>query len=532
MCSARTAARCWPRAAVTDGNGGRDYTISFVSAKGTITPASLTVTAVGDSRVYNGTTSSSGTPTFGPLFGTDSASFTQAFQSKDVLGPNGSTLLASGSVADGNGGRDYTISFVSAKGTITPAALTVTAVGDSRVYDGTTSSSGTPTFGPLFGTDSASFTQAFQSKDVLGPNGSTLLASGSVADGNGGRDYTISFVSAKGTITPAALTVTAVGDSRVYDGTTSSSGTPTFGPLFGTDSASFTQAFQSKDVLGPNGSTLLASGSVADGNGGRDYTISFVSAKGTITPAALTVTAVGDSRVYNGTTSSSGTPTFGPLFGTDSASFTQAFQSKDVLGPNGSTLLASGSVDDGNGGRDYTISFVSAKGTITPAALTVTAVGDSRVYDGTTSSSGTPTFGPLFGTDSASFTQAFQSKDVLGPNGSTLLASGSVADGNGGRDYTISFVSAKGTITPAALTVTAVGDSRVYDGTTSSSGTPTFGPLFGTDSASFTQAFQSKDVLGPNGSTLLASGRSPTATGAVITRSASSRPRARSRRRR
>ena len=295
-----------------------------------------------------------------------------------MLGPNGSTLLASGSVADGNGGRDYTISFVSAKGTITPAALMVTAVGDSRVYDGTTSSSGTPTFGPLFGTDSASFTQAFQSKDVLGPNGSTLLASGSVADGNGGQDYTISFVSANGTITPAALTVTAVGDSRVYNGTTSSSGSPTFGPLFGTDSASFTQAFQSKDVLGPNGSTLLASGSVADGNGGRDYTISFVSAKGTITPAALTVTAVGDSRVYNGTTSSSGTPTFGPLFGTDSASFTQAFQSKDVLGPNGSTLLASGSVADGNGGQDYTISFVSAKGTITPAALTVTAVGDRR----------------------------------------------------------------------------------------------------------------------------------------------------------
>ena len=48
----------------------------------------------------------------------------------------------------------------------------------------------------------------------------------------------------------------------------------------------------------------------------------------------------------------------------------------------------------------------------------------------------TPTFGPLFGTDSASFTQAFQSKDAHGPNGSTLLASGSVADGNGGRDYT------------------------------------------------------------------------------------------------
>ena len=157
----------------------------------------------------------------------------------------------------------------------------------------------TPTFGPLFGTDSASFTQAFQSKDVLGPNGSTLLASGSVADGNGGRDYTISFVSAKGTITPAALTVTAVGVDKTYDGTTSSSGTPTFGPLFGTDSASFTQAFQSKDVLGPNGSTLLASGSVADGNGGPGLHHQLRLGQGHHHAAALMVTAVGDSRVYN-----------------------------------------------------------------------------------------------------------------------------------------------------------------------------------------------------------------------------------------
>jgi hypothetical protein len=139
---------------INNGNQGRDYTIAFVDARGTITPAQLRVSAVTDSRVYNGMTSSSGTPTFGTVFGTDGASFTQAFQSKDVLGPGGSTLLASGSVKDGNGGRDYSISFVSATGTITPASLTVSAVGDSRVYNGTTSSSGTPTFGTVFGPSS------------------------------------------------------------------------------------------------------------------------------------------------------------------------------------------------------------------------------------------------------------------------------------------------------------------------------------------------------------------------------------------
>ena len=121
---------------------------------------------------------------------------------------------------------------------------------------------------------------------MLGPNGSTLLASGSVADGNGRLDDTISFVSAKGTITPAALTVTAVGVNKTYDGTTSSSGTPTFGPLFGTDSASFTQAFQSKDVLGPNGSTLFGLGQCRRRQRGPGLHHQLRLRQGTITPAA------------------------------------------------------------------------------------------------------------------------------------------------------------------------------------------------------------------------------------------------------
>ena len=42
-----------------------------------------------------------------------------------------------------------------------------------------------------------------------------------------------------------------------------------------------------------------------------------------------------------------------------------------------------------------------------------------------------------------------------------------MADGNGGANYAINYVNnTAGVITPAALTVTAQADSRVYDGTT------------------------------------------------------------------
>ena len=64
---------------------------------------------------------------------------------------------------------------------------------------------------------------------------------------------------------------------------------------------------------------------------------------------------------------------------------TQAFTSKNVLGTDGSTLEVTGyTVNDGNGGNDYTVTLDTAAGTITPAALTITATSDTKVYDGTT----------------------------------------------------------------------------------------------------------------------------------------------------
>ena len=116
----------------------------------------------------------------------------------------------------------------------------------------------------------------------------------------------------------------------------------------------------------------------------------------------------------------------------------------------------------------------TAAGTITPAALTITAATDTKVYDGTTSSSATPTVSGLLGSDTVTgLTEAFASKDVLGVNGSTLnVTAYTVNDGNSGNDYTVTTATALGTITPAALTITAATDTKVYDGTTTGQQTP------------------------------------------------------------
>ncbi len=246
-------------------------------------------------------------------------------------------------------------------------------------------------------------------------------------------------VSSSFTISPLAITVTAVASTKVYDGTTSSAGIPTVSPgVVSGDTANFAQAFDTKNVR--TGKTLTASGSVTDGNSGANYSVTFVpNTTGQITSMPITVTAVASTKVYDGTTSSAAIPTVSPgVASGDTANFAQAFDTKNV--GTGKTLTASGSVSDNNGGANYSVTFVpNTTGQITNKPITVTAVASTKVYDGTTNSAGIPTVSPgVASGDTANFAQAFDTKNV--GTGKTLTPSGSVSDNNGGANYAVTLV--------------------------------------------------------------------------------------------
>ncbi len=496
---------------VTDGNGGNNYAVTFVpNATGVITTRALTVSAQTDNRVYDGSVASAVSPTItsGTLapVGGDTSAFVQTYDTRNV--GVGKTLTASGGVTDGNGGNNYAVTFVpNATGVITTRALTVSAQTDNRVYDGSVASAVSPTItsGTLapVGGDTSAFVQTYDTRNV--GVGKTLTASGGVTDGNGGNNYAVTFVpNATGVITTRALTVSAQTDNRVYDGSVASAVSPTItsGTLapVGGDTSAFVQTYDTRNV--GVGKTLTASGGVTDGNGGNNYAVTFVpNATGVITTRALTVSAQTDNRVYDGSVASAVSPTItsGTLapVGGDTSAFVQTYDTRNV--GVGKTLTASGGVTDGNGGNNYAVTFVpNATGVITTAPLTVTAVTDSRGYNGTTSSGGAPTVGALFSGDtiSTAATQSYDTKNVGITK--TLTASGLVvSDGNSGNNYAINYVTnATGVITTAPLTVTAVTDSRGYNGTTSSGGAPTVGALFSGDtiSTAATQSYDTKNV--------------------------------------
>ncbi|MDB6008325.1 MAG: hypothetical protein JWL65_575, partial [Gammaproteobacteria bacterium] len=491
---------------------------------GTITQAPLTLTARTDTKTYDATTSATGISVIvgGLKTGDTFTTAGESFNSANVLGTNGSTLSVNGgyTVNDGNGGNNYSVTLNTATGTINPATLNLTAATDTKVYDATTTAAGTVVgVGGLKGSDTVTGTsESFASKNVLGANGSALVVNSGyvVNDGNSGHNYTVVTHNGSGTITPAPLTLSTVTDTKTYDGATAAPGAAVgVSGLLGSDTiTNLAESFNSKNVAGTNGSTLsVATGYVLnDGNSGHNYTVASNTSPGTITPAALTLDAVTDTKTYDATTNAPGVTVnvIGLKTGDAVTGLTESFGSKNVLGANGSTLSVNSGyvVNDGNAGNNYTLIVNTATGTINPATLTLSAVTDTKTYDATTTATGT-TVGVtgLQGTDTVTgASESFNSKNVLGANGSTLSVNSGYAvnDGNSGNNYTVVANTAAGTINPAALALGAVTDSKTYDGTTSAGGTPvTVTGLKGSDTVtSLTESFTSKNALGTNNSTL------------------------------
>jgi hypothetical protein len=469
---------------------GLNYGFSFTPGNLTITPAPLQVQAVTDSRAYNGTATSSLTPLVTGLQGTDAIpSLSQVFDSRNA---GARTLsVAPFTVSDGNGGANYTVTTLSAAGSITPAPLSLTAASASRAYDGTTTASGAPVAAGLFAGDTVSgVTQAFDSRNA-GPR-SVVITGYVLNDGNAGGNYTVTLNSAAGSISRALLSLTASAASRTYDGSIVAPGTPIATGLAPGDSVSnLSQAFDSRNA---GIRTVTVTGyTVNDGNAGGNYTVSLNSAQGSIGKALLTLSAAPASRTYDGSAAASGTPTVSGLVSGDTVSgLSQGFDSRNA---GARTVSVTGyTLNDGNGGGNYTVRLDTAAGAISRALLTLSASAQNKTYDGSAAAAGTPVASGLIAGDSVSgLSQAFDSRNA---GARTLSVTGyAVNDGNGGGNYTVVLNSASGAIARAVLTLTATSETRVYDGGTGSAGTPTVSGLVAGDSAGgLAQAFDTPDA--------------------------------------
>lgn len=423
-----------------------------------ISPKALIGSITADNKIYDASDSATiATRTLTGVVAPDDVSYsggTATFNNKNV--GTGKTVSATGLSLSGADLGNYTVnSSATTTANITQRPITVTAGTDTKVYDGTTNSTGTPgiTTGALQGSDSATWTQTFDNKNVGA--GKTITPAGSVSDGNNGGNYAVAFVDVlDGEITAKTLTVTA-DDKAITVGNPDPAFTYSVSGFVNPDTF----------ITSPTCSVLVAHSTPGNypivcsgGDAGTNYSINNVN--GTLTvheKITLTVTADNQTITYGDANPASSfyTFTYGPFDGSDTSAVIDTEPTCTATGPfthvgSPYPITCSGGVDD-----KYEFSYTSGSLTVDELAIAVTADGKTKVY-GVSDPALTYGYSPaLVGSDSFSGSLTRNTGEDVGAytiNQGTLSLS---------ANYILNYTSANLNITKVPLTVTANNKTKV-----------------------------------------------------------------------
>jgi hypothetical protein len=212
-----SAATVGTYAITATGGTAANYTITDVPGTLSVSPASLTVTADNQSKVYGGTAPSLTYTPSGTLYYGDTYSVISGVVLATTTG-SAATVGTYAITATGGTAANYTITDVSGTLSVSPASLTVTADNQSKVYGGTDPSLTYTPSGTLYYGDSYSVISGVVLATATG-SAATVGTYAITATGGTAANYTITDVPGTLSVSPASLTVNADNQSKVYGGT-------------------------------------------------------------------------------------------------------------------------------------------------------------------------------------------------------------------------------------------------------------------------------------------------------------------------
>jgi gliding motility-associated-like protein len=443
-----------------------NYALTYASANLSITPRTLTVTATGNNKTYDGNTTATVALSDNRVAGD---LFTESYAGASFNTPGVGTskpVNVTGIAISGGASANYTLGNVTASTTadITAIAIAVTANAQTKTY-GAADPALTYTYtGTLAGSDA--FTGALsrapgEAVNTYAINQNTLVLS---------SNYSLTYNGANLAIIPAALTITATGPAKPF-GTalTTGASTTNFTATATQNGETVNSVILTPNAAGlsattPSGANYTVIPSAATGTNGfttSNYNITYVPFTGTVGTTGqtiafgpLTSAIYGQSPVTLTATASSGLAVI----------YTSSNPSVATVSGNTLTIVGAGSTtitakQAGNG--NYTAAAdVPQSLTVNAKAITVTADAKTKTYGDTDPAlTYKITTGTLVGTDA--FAGAL-TRDAGENAGSYAITQGTLALSS---NYTLTYTSGNLIINTKAITVTADAKSKTYGDT-------------------------------------------------------------------
>ena len=452
------------------GTGLSNYDITFVKGVLTVTPAALIIAANNQTKVYGDAMNYNNGPyTVTGLKNADTVDTTWGqvmggFQTNANVGSYDINIYG----ASGNGLSNYTITFVKGTLTVTPAALTIIASNQGKTY-GDAHTLGTTAFtsSGLKSWDSISGVELSSAGAAATANAGNYAITANHAAGTGLGNYTINYVNGNLNVAKAALTVTANNRSKTY-GDTLAMGNSAFttSGLKNSDTVNTVNLSSSGRTAGANVGNYNITASNAAGVGLGNYTITYVKGTLVVNPATLTITARDQYKVYGDSKNVDSALLPVTVSGLKNFDFVSGINLTSSGGAatasvGGYDIVANGAT--GWGLSNYNINYVNGTLHVTPALLVITADSFSKTY------------GDLHTFDNSDYgVYGLKNADTvtgvnLASNGAAATANvglygifGSNATGTGLSNYNIIYTPGLMLINPAALSVTALDQSKTY----------------------------------------------------------------------
>jgi N-acetylneuraminic acid mutarotase len=407
-------------------------TVSDATKTLTVTPASLTVTADPQTKVYGNTDPAlTYKITSGSLFNGDT--FTGALAR--AAGENvGTYAIGQGSLVLS---ANYHLTYVGANLVITVRPITVTADAQTKVYGYADPSLTYKVTGTLVTGDS--FTGGLSR--AAGENvGTYAIGQGSLVLS---ANYNLSYVGANLVITVRPITVTADAQTKVYGYADPSLTYKVTGTLVTGDNFSGGLSRTSGENVG---TYAIGQGNLALST---NYSLTFVGANLVITARPITVTADAQTKMYgNNDPALTYKVTMGTLVTGDSFTGTLSRAAGNSVGTYAitqGTLALSG---------NYGLTYAGAIFTITPAPLVITASSGTMIYGGPVFPVTPFSYNAFVNGDTSTSLSAGASCGTQATSASLVGTYTSFCAGAVDPNYTITYINGVVTITPAGSTTT------------------------------------------------------------------------------
>ena len=339
----------------------------------------------------------------------------------------------------------------------------------------------------IVGSDDVSASGTFAFADTNAGTSKTVDVTGITLSGAKASNYSVSATTtATATITKAVLTATVGDFSRSYGEENPSLAVSVTG-FKNDESPSTASGYVSPTAsVAATTSTGVGSYGITLAGGSADNYSFDTSDTGTLTiqQKELSIFTMLYGKVYDGTTSASGSLSLIGVFNSEDVGVTGTFAFADANAGNIKTVNVTGITLTGTQKANYTLSQTTKSGivSITQKPLTVTATADGKVYDGTADATGSLSLAGIVGSDDVSASGTFAFADTNAGTSKTVDVTGITLSGAKASNYSVSATTtATATITKATMTgslsitgTAKYGETMVAVASLTNAGTPTY----------------------------------------------------------